>query len=133
MFFFFFEKKKKNRSERGPNGRKQLTPSFRSSLLLLSAPLSSFSPPSSLTFRFYKTTITCPGRVRGNLMGKRVDFSARTVISGDPNLALDELGVPWSIALTLTVPEAVTPHNIGRLAALVANGPHPPPGQTGAK
>lgn len=73
------------------------------------------------------------GRVRGNLMGKRVDFSARTVISGDPNLALDELGVPWSIALTLTVPEAVTPHNIGRLAALVANGPHPPPGQTGAK
>ena len=66
-------------------------------------------------------------------MGKRVDFSARTVISGDPNLALDELGVPWSIALTLTVPEAVTPQNIGRLAALVANGPHPPPGQTGAK
>ena len=66
-------------------------------------------------------------------MGKRVDFSARTVISGDPNLALDELGVPWSIALTLTVPEAVTPHTIGRLAALVANGPHPPPGQTGAK
>ena len=73
------------------------------------------------------------GRVRGNLMGKRVDFSARTVISGDPNLALDELGVPWSIALTLTVPEAVTPHNLARLARLVENGPHPPPGQTGAK
>jgi DNA-directed RNA polymerase II subunit RPB1 len=42
--FFFFERKKKNRGERGPNGRKQLTPSFRSSLLLLSAPLSSFFP-----------------------------------------------------------------------------------------
>jgi hypothetical protein len=54
MFFFFFEKKKKNRGERGPNGRKQLTPSFRSSLLLLSAPLSSFSPPLSLSFRFTK-------------------------------------------------------------------------------
>ena len=47
-------------------------------------------------------------------MGKRVDFSARTVISGDPNIALDELGVPWSIALNLTYPEAVTAHNIER-------------------
>lgn len=52
------------------------------------------------------------GRVRGNLMGKRVDFSARTVISGDPNIAIDELGVPWSIALNLTYPETVTAHNI---------------------
>jgi DNA-directed RNA polymerase II subunit RPB1 len=52
------------------------------------------------------------GRVRGNLMGKRVDFSARTVITGDPNLALDELGVPWGVALNLTFPEVVTPHNI---------------------
>lgn len=54
------------------------------------------------------------GRVRGNLMGKRVDFSARTVITGDPNLALDELGVPWAIALNLTFPEVVTPHNIDK-------------------
>ena len=73
------------------------------------------------------------GRVRGNLMGKRVDFSARTVITGDPNLALDELGVPWGIALNLTFPEMVTPHNIERLRILVENGPHPPPGQTGAR
>jgi DNA-directed RNA polymerase II subunit RPB1 len=73
------------------------------------------------------------GRVRGNLMGKRVDFSARTVITGDPNLALDELGVPWGIALNLTFPETVTPHNIDRLKQLVENGPHPPPGQTGAR
>lgn len=51
------------------------------------------------------------GRVRGNLMGKRVDFSARTVISGDPNISIDELGVPWSIALNMTYPETVTPHN----------------------
>ena len=50
--------------------------------------------------------------MRGNLMGKRVDFSARTVISGDPNIAIDELGVPWSIALNLTYPETVTAHNI---------------------
>ena len=56
--------------------------------------------------------------MRGNLMGKRVDFSARTVISGDPNIALDELGVPWSIALNLTYPETVTVHNRAKCAAM---------------
>jgi hypothetical protein len=45
------------------------------------------------------------GRLRGNLMGKRVDFSARTVITGDPNLMLDEVGVPRTIAMNLTYPE----------------------------
>ena len=45
------------------------------------------------------------GRLRGNLMGKRVDFSARTVITGDPNIQLDQVGVPRSIAMTLTYPE----------------------------
>lgn len=47
-------------------------------------------------------------------MGKRVDFSARTVITPDPNINIDELGVPWSIALNLTYPETVTPYNIER-------------------
>ncbi|KAG2562256.1 DNA-directed RNA polymerase II subunit RPB1-like [Panicum virgatum] len=73
------------------------------------------------------------GRVRGNLMGKRVDFSARTVITPDPNINIDELGVPWSIALNLTYPETVTPYNIERLKELVQYGPHAPPGKTGAK
>lgn len=92
-------------------------------------------------------------------MGKRVDFSARTVITPDPTINIDELGVPWSIALNLTYPETVTPYNIerlvllvfyfmfrkyffsglcwqsfiGRLKELVDYGPHPPPGKTGAK
>ena len=65
-------------------------------------------------------------------MGKRVDFSARTVITPDPNLMLDELGVPWSIALNMTYPETVTPYNIERLRKLVEGGTHPPPGETGA-
>jgi DNA-directed RNA polymerase II subunit RPB1 len=56
-------------------------------------------------------------------MGKRVDFSARTVITGDPNLALDELGVPWGIALNLTFPETVTPHNIERWVGASGGGP----------
>jgi len=68
------------------------------------------------------------GRLRGNLMGKRVDFSARTVITGDPNLSLDEVGVPRSIARTLTYPETVTPYNIGKLHGLVQNGPNEHPG-----
>lgn len=47
------------------------------------------------------------GRFRQNLMGKRVDFSARTVISPDPNLEIDEVGVPEDIANNLTVPEVI--------------------------
>ena len=61
-------------------------------------------------------------------MGKRVDFSARTVITGDPNLSLDEVGVPRSIARTLTYPETVTPYNIAKLHQLVRNGPNEHPG-----
>lgn len=68
------------------------------------------------------------GRLRGNLMGKRVDFSARTVITGDANLSLHEVGVPRSIARTLTYPETVTPYNIAKLHQLVENGPNEHPG-----
>lgn len=68
------------------------------------------------------------GRIRGNLMGKRVDFSARTVITPDPNLELDELGVPRSIARTLTIPTTVTPFNIAYLQRLIENGPNEHPG-----
>ena len=62
------------------------------------------------------------GRIRGNLMGKRVDYSARSVITGDPNLRLDELGVPVKVAMELTFPETVTLENIERLTKLVRNG-----------
>ena len=54
------------------------------------------------------------GRIRGNLMGKRVDFSARAVITPDPNLSIDQVGVPRTIAQNLTFPEIVTPFNIDR-------------------
>jgi len=68
------------------------------------------------------------GRFRGNLSGKRVDFSARTVISPDPNLRIDQVAVPEKVALILTYPEQVTPHNIERLRRNVANGPSVHPG-----
>ena len=60
------------------------------------------------------------GRIRGNLMGKRVDFSARTVITADPNLSIDQVGVPKLVAARLTVPVPVTPFNIQDLKELVA-------------
>ncbi|KAK8809914.1 hypothetical protein WA158_000857 [Blastocystis sp. Blastoise] len=68
------------------------------------------------------------GRVRGNLMGKRVNFSGRSVITADPTLDLDEVGVPRSIAMTLTWPERVTRDNIQKLSRLVRNGYDTHPG-----
>jgi DNA-directed RNA polymerase III subunit RPC1 len=62
------------------------------------------------------------GRFRGNLSGKRVDFSARTVISPDPNLRIDEVAVPERVAKILTYPERVTSFNIDRLRKAVRNG-----------
>lgn len=62
------------------------------------------------------------GRFRGNLSGKRVDFSSRTVISPDPNLLVDQVGVPRHIAKVLTIPERVTEFNVKKLQRLVVNG-----------
>ncbi|KAH3669374.1 hypothetical protein OGAPHI_001495 [Ogataea philodendri] len=68
------------------------------------------------------------GRFRGNLSGKRVDFSGRTVISPDPNLRIDEVAVPDRIAKVLTYPEKVTRYNKAKLQELVINGPDVHPG-----
>ena len=62
------------------------------------------------------------GRVRGNLMGKRVDFSARCVITPDSYFECDRVGIPEKIAMTLTVPEKVTSGNIASLTARVRRG-----------
>jgi DNA-directed RNA polymerase III subunit RPC1 len=51
--------------------------------------------------------VSLSGRFRGNLSGKRVDFSGRTVISPDPNLRIDEVAVPVHVAKILTYPEKV--------------------------
>ncbi len=68
------------------------------------------------------------GRIRNNLMGKRVNFSARTVITPDPTLSLNELGVPIAVAKNLTFPEITTPYNIEYLQKLVRNGRNKYPG-----
>ena len=81
-------------------------------------------PLRTLKSRFGAKT----GRVRGNLMGKRVDFSARSVITPDANIELDELGVPIEIATNLTFPEIVSAYNRERLIGYVRNGPDKHPG-----
>ena len=61
-------------------------------------------------------------------MGKRVDFSGRTVITSDPFVNIDQLGVPLRIAKELTIPEEVTPYNIKYLNELILNGSNNYPG-----
>ena len=68
------------------------------------------------------------GRVRGNLMGKRVDFSARTVITADPNLSITQVGIPYHIAMILTYPEYVNDSNRSHLTTLVHRGADNYPG-----
>jgi DNA-directed RNA polymerase II subunit RPB1 len=68
------------------------------------------------------------GRVRGNLMGKRVDYSSRSVITADPNISIRQLGVPLKIAMNLTYPVTVNERNQKYLLKLVRNGPDVYPG-----
>jgi DNA-directed RNA polymerase II subunit RPB1 len=68
------------------------------------------------------------GRFRNNLMGKRVDFSARTVITPDPGISVNQVGVPIYVAMNLTYPEVVTPYNINMMQKLVRNGRYIYPG-----
>ncbi len=72
------------------------------------------------------------GRFRNNLSGKRVNFSARTVVSPDPNISVDEVGVPFYVAMELTVPEEVNERNLKRMKKLVLNGSEMYPGAVNA-
>ncbi len=68
------------------------------------------------------------GRIRGNLNGKRVDQSARSVITPDPYISIDELGVPIKVALNITFQEVVNEYNIDQMKSLILNGPNKWPG-----
>ena len=70
------------------------------------------------------------GLFRQHMMGKRVDYSARSVISPDFNIDVDEIGVPLVFATTLTFPEPVTPWNVKHLRQAIVNGPLLHPGAT---
>jgi DNA-directed RNA polymerase beta' subunit len=62
------------------------------------------------------------GQIRNNLMGKRVEFSGRTVIGPDPTLHFGEMGMPEAISRELTIPERVVSFNKEYLTELVNNG-----------
>ncbi|WVN88031.1 uncharacterized protein L203_103230 [Cryptococcus depauperatus CBS 7841] len=68
------------------------------------------------------------GRFRGNLSGKRVDFSGRTVIGPDPNLRIDEVAVPEKVAVKLSYPERVTDYNMQKMRDAIINGSRMHPG-----
>lgn len=65
------------------------------------------------------------GRFRSNLSGKRVNFSARTVISPDPMLSINEVGIPWFAARELTIPIRVTNFNLNVVKDFILRGPEP--------
>jgi len=68
------------------------------------------------------------GRIRHNLTGKRTNFSARTVISPDPRIKINEVGVPKVVAMNMTVPERVNDWNFQYLKKFVEKGPNQYPG-----
>lgn len=81
-------------------------------------------PPMAIAERFPKKT----GRIRRNLMGKRVEYMIRSVITGDSRLKVNEVGVPMSHAKDLEVPEKVTANNRERLLRYFNNGTKEYPG-----
>ena len=60
-----------------------------------------------------------PGQIRKHLIGKRCDYTARTVITGDPTLSLEQMGMPRKIAENLTIPEITTKWNKKHLQELI--------------
>ena len=83
-----------------------------------------FAPTQGVKQRLEKKE----GLFRMNLMGKRVNFAARSVISPDPNIETSEIGVPPVFAKKLTYPEPVTNYNFYELKEAVLNGVHKWPG-----
>lgn len=73
--------------------------------------------PNSLAANIPKKT----GRIRRNLMGKRVLHAVRSVITGDPTLRIDEIGIPKHITRTISIPETVQPYNIKKLSIYFKN------------
>lgn len=71
---------------------------------------------------------TKEGRFRSNLMGKRIDYCGRSVITPDTCININEIGVPITIAQTLTYPEYVTDNNLEQLNIYVKNGRDKYPG-----
>ncbi|MBI4018914.1 MAG: DNA-directed RNA polymerase subunit A' [Candidatus Aenigmarchaeota archaeon] len=92
---------------------------------LMSNEISTLPPARHRSGRALKTLVQRlskkEGRFRSNLSGKRVNFSARTVISPDPRLSISEVGIPLEIAKELTIPARVTTLNLEHMRSIVKN------------
>jgi DNA-directed RNA polymerase subunit A' len=99
---------------------------------LISNEISNLPPARHRSGRALKTIVQRlskkEGRFRDNLSGKRVNFSARTVISPDPMISISEVGIPLEIAKELTIPVRVNKKNLAELKKIVMNGPNTHPG-----
>ena len=93
---------------------------------------SKYAPMINRSGRPYKTIRSRHkrkyGRIRNNLMGKRVNHSARTVITADPNISINQVGIPLEIAMNITYPEIVDKYNYDKLSICLKNGPKIFPG-----
>ncbi len=99
---------------------------------LMSNEISSLPPARHRSGRALKTIVQRlskkEGRFRGNLSGKRVNFSARTVISPDPFISINDVGIPLEIAKEMTIQAKVTKNNVNELKKVILNGPRKHPG-----
>ena len=86
------------------------------------------SSTPSLGWGFKQLVERKQGLFRMHMMGKRVNYACRTVITPDPNIAIDEIGIPDIFAKKLTYRVPVTPWNVEELRDLVRNGPEIHPG-----
>lgn len=93
--------------------------------VLLDASVSREAPPSAGLKQVLEKK---NGLIRKHMMGKRVNFAARTVITPDPNINVEEVGVPDIFAKKLSYPAKVTHWNVGELRKMVINGPYTHPG-----
>uniref|UniRef100_A0A1A9ZZT2 DNA-directed RNA polymerase subunit n=1 Tax=Glossina pallidipes TaxID=7398 RepID=A0A1A9ZZT2_GLOPL len=93
--------------------------------VLLDASVSREAPPSAGLKQVLEKK---NGLIRKHMMGKRVNFAARTVITPDPNINVEEVGVPDIFAKKLSYPAKVTHWNVAELRKMVINGPNTHPG-----
>ncbi|KZO96375.1 beta and beta-prime subunits of DNA dependent RNA-polymerase [Calocera viscosa TUFC12733] len=127
-------------SEAGPLERDRLFAALLERLIQLQVDVNSFmdssknpqpvrqgkKPPEGVKQRLEKKE----GLFRMNMMGKRVNYAARSVISPDVNIETSEIGIPPVFARKLTFAEPVTAYNVQELRQLVMNGPRNYPGAT---
>lgn len=96
---------------------------FRISTLFNNSKGKAKHPTDSRPFKALKDRLSGKGgRIRNNCMGKRTNFSARTVIGAEPTLKMNEYAIPYEVATIHSKPETVTFYNIDWLTKLVNEG-----------